>query len=1273
MAILDEPVPDEGAVHTTVSISGDLRGQLAFGDNSVQLQINHSHGDTVQVLAPGYVPTVVEAPHPVRVLPARPEPMLDRQDETETALAELAAGRPVEVSGPPGAGRSTLLRHIAHLEPDDDGVVFLPTPGLSADDLLQVLFGVFYTCDVPYRPGRSDVLRRLQHVRATILLDDVELTDEQLRELGDALPGCRIAVTTEARRRADIRPIQLRGLPSEEAVQLLVRALGRPPHPDELAAVDALNGLARGVPARLLQLGAGAREAVGPLADFAAAEMRSGPSALHPRDPEDVRLIGLLAAMPGLALDADQLGAVSGLANIAERLAPWVSRGLVHASSPAAGPTTMYTLAYGISVDETAADLEQRREEIGEHFTGWAARHRGTRVPPGPRLDSLRTVYTDAHTRGRWRAVLVLGALLAAAYALAGRWDAWRDVLHTTLDAARAIGDRAAEAMALHQIGTRELCVGEIHASNEHLTGALEIRNSLGDVAGAEATRHNLSILDAPPPVVTDQQDRSTVHTGTGRALSRLPMSAKAAVVVIPLLGSLAFIGVSQFSPKVELSTTALRYAAQMLNRPGEQQSVTLENVGRVGVTVDSVSTSGRDVQDFAVIESTCAGEVAAGASCTAEIAFTALAVGSREADLTFDIRELNKDPTVSLAGASAGADETGPVIAPTSLTFGDQLLNTSSAPRLLRLSPAAGGSVTVGAITIDGLGAADYVIDPDSCSGAALVPGADCAVTVRFAPVEVGSRTALLTVPGQSVADTVVPLRGSGTAPPEPGIAEIVPRTVEFGDQEVGTASAEQRITLANRGGTALTAVVSITGSDGFTVTTNTCTTALATGSDCAIGVVFTPTGSGRRAAQLVVDVPGGATAGLTGTGIAVPPPTLSPDRLDFGERDVDDVSPPQLVTATNQAAVPLQLGSMSAGDGDRQFRIDDTACEGRTLDPGASCAISVAFAPTLAGEHSGTLTLAVMGTAAAPSVQMRGIATDPHVLVPDVVGRSLEEAPAALAPVPLRVGQTTRRADPSIEAGIILESRPVAGTSVEADSAVDLVVSSGPDLVVVPDVVGVPEADARSELRDDGLTVGSVTRSESEIAEGLVISSEPVAGQQASPGSSIALVVSSGPAPIEVPDLAGQDLPSAEAILYRVGLRFGVRIDESSQIVKKDAVIRSRPPAMTLVDRDTAVDLVISTGVKVPPVVGLSEELAIKELEKIGLAAEVTSTTEVIVLPGQIKPAEPGIVVRSAPGVGDDVDPGTTVTLTAYKPSDPDPDPDPVPEGVPAAPTLN
>jgi hypothetical protein len=75
------------------------------------------------------------------------------------------------------------------------------------------------------------------------------------------------------------------------------------------------------------------------------------------------------------------------------------------------------------------------------------------------------------------------------------RWGAWTQVLQWGLVAAQSTNNQPGTAWALHQLGTRALCLEDFPKSYTFLTQALQLRQALGDPIGIEITRHNLNLL----------------------------------------------------------------------------------------------------------------------------------------------------------------------------------------------------------------------------------------------------------------------------------------------------------------------------------------------------------------------------------------------------------------------------------------------------------------------------------------------------------------------------------------------------------------------------------------------------------------------------------------------------------------------------------------------------------------------------------------------------------------------------------------------------------
>jgi serine/threonine-protein kinase len=130
--------------------------------------------------------------------------------------------------------------------------------------------------------------------------------------------------------------------------------------------------------------------------------------------------------------------------------------------------------------------------------------------------------------------------------------------------------------------------------------------------------------------------------------------------------------------------------------------------------------------------------------------------------------------------------------------------------------------------------------------------------------------------------------------------------------------------------------------------------------------------------------------------------------------------------------------------------------------------------------------------------------------VEVPDLRGRGEQEARELLARAGLTVGVRTQAydgADDPVPAGSVLRQVPAAGGTVARGSAVRLVVSQGPPLVAVPDVVGRQAAQARQLLREQGLDA-DVDRFLGGLF-GAVSSQQPAAGSLVPRGTSVRLTV--------------------------------------------------------------------------------------------------------------------------------------------------------------------
>jgi serine/threonine-protein kinase len=210
----------------------------------------------------------------------------------------------------------------------------------------------------------------------------------------------------------------------------------------------------------------------------------------------------------------------------------------------------------------------------------------------------------------------------------------------------------------------------------------------------------------------------------------------------------------------------------------------------------------------------------------------------------------------------------------------------------------------------------------------------------------------------------------------------------------------------------------------------------------------------------------------------------------------------------------------------------------------------------------------------------------------LPDVTGMLQERAETTLAAQGFEniEIETTEQADARENEVVAQEPEPVAGEEIPVDTTVTLTVSTGQPLVEVPDVSNLEQDEATDQLTEAGLRVGQTTqRTSDEVDEGLVISTDPQAGDEVETNSEVDLVISSGSDRATVPDV--NNLPQDEAILrleqacepqpcFEV-----VTTEEFSDTVGEGRVIQQVPSAGSDALKGSQATLIVSRGAEPEP----------------------------------------------------------------------------------------
>ncbi|KQX64422.1 Stk1 family PASTA domain-containing Ser/Thr kinase [Angustibacter sp. Root456] len=311
------------------------------------------------------------------------------------------------------------------------------------------------------------------------------------------------------------------------------------------------------------------------------------------------------------------------------------------------------------------------------------------------------------------------------------------------------------------------------------------------------------------------------------------------------------------------------------------------------------------------------------------------------------------------------------------------------------------------------------------------------------------------------------------------------------------------------------------------------------------------------------------------------------------------------------------------------------------RTMALDAVTAPTIGPAPARRRRSRGRIALAVvLGLALLLGVAGWYVGAGPgaYVRVPTVVGLTQAEATAALTKRGLDA-ETSQAFSETVAAGSVVSADPAEGARARKGSAVQLVISRGPERYAVPKLAGLTEDAARAAIASAHLVVGKVTRSfDDSVPDGKVVSASLKPGTKVRRGTAVDLVISRGREPVAVGDWVGKPADEATKALQGSGLKV-TTTEAFDDKVPKGSVVSQDPGPGTAFKGDT-VKLVVSKGpelVEVPRVVGMSAEDARSKLEAAGLKVSVTS----------VFGNGGGRVIAQRPGAGGKVKPGSTVTI--------------------------
>jgi eukaryotic-like serine/threonine-protein kinase len=255
----------------------------------------------------------------------------------------------------------------------------------------------------------------------------------------------------------------------------------------------------------------------------------------------------------------------------------------------------------------------------------------------------------------------------------------------------------------------------------------------------------------------------------------------------------------------------------------------------------------------------------------------------------------------------------------------------------------------------------------------------------------------------------------------------------------------------------------------------------------------------------------------------------------------------------------------------------------------------------------------------------------------VPNVSGESRSVAQLALRRAGFGQTGVTSEYSENVAKDSVIRTVPPSGSELTRNRSVTLVVSSGKERFTIPDVHDQSQQDAQAALAKFPFQISAVQQVSDSVPNGNVIGTDPSAGSQVKRGQTVRLLVSSGPAIIEVPDVTGQSQGDATQTLTNASFKVAVR-QEISDDVDPGTVIGQQPAGNDHAAKFSTVTITVAQGslITIPAVSG-DVGAAKSELQSLGLKVKVHKRFGGLL----------GRLVDMSPSPGTQVHRGDTVNL--------------------------
>ena len=207
--------------------------------------------------------------------------------------------------------------------------------------------------------------------------------------------------------------------------------------------------------------------------------------------------------------------------------------------------------------------------------------------------------------------------------------------------------------------------------------------------------------------------------------------------------------------------------------------------------------------------------------------------------------------------------------------------------------------------------------------------------------------------------------------------------------------------------------------------------------------------------------------------------------------------------------------------------------------------------------------------------------IKSEDTVIVPDLVGKDVVSVLELLTDLQLNTKVSGSEYSAQFPKNHVVFQEPEAGSEIKRDRDVRIIISKGPQNILMPNLITLSEQQARMIIEENGLSEGSLSHTYDNIMEAdHVIAQFPAAGTMITRHTKIDILLSLGPHPVKylMPDLIGLSLDQAVFLIEKNNLRVGDIRSEFNEKKVFDSVLRQEPTPGHQVLESSPVQLVIN-----------------------------------------------------------------------------------------------